>query len=54
MRGERFAGVSQQTLRDPPLLMAEAQYKYNQEKNSSGLAGSIQLAGWYHFGKFKV
>jgi porin len=39
-------------LRDPPLLMAEAQYEYNQEKGSPGLAGSIQLGGWYHFGKF--
>jgi porin len=39
-------------LRDPPLLMAEAQYEYNQQRSSHGLAGSIQLGGWYHFGKF--
>jgi porin len=39
-------------LRDPPLLMAEAQYVYNQEKNSPGLPGSINVGGWYHFGKF--
>ena len=32
--------------------MAEAQYKYNQEKNSSGLAGDIKLGVWNHFGKF--
>ena len=35
----------------PPLLTAEAQYKYNQEKNSPGLAGDIKLGVWYHFGK---
>ncbi|MGB8898767.1 MAG: carbohydrate porin [Methylocella sp.] len=39
-------------LRDPPLLMAEAQYKYNQDKTAGGLAGTIKLGGWYHFGKF--
>lgn len=39
-------------LRDAPLLMAEAQYQYNQEKNSPGLAGAIKLGGWYHFGQF--
>jgi len=39
-------------LRDPPLLMAEAQYKYNQDKNAPGLAGTIKLGGWRHFGKF--
>jgi porin len=32
--------------------MAELQYKYNQEKDSSGLAGILRLGGWYHFGKF--
>jgi porin len=39
-------------VRDPPLLMAEAQYKYNQDKTAGGLAGTIKLGGWYHFGKF--
>jgi porin len=38
-------------LRDPPLVMAEAQCRYNQEP-SQGLAGTIKLGGWYHFGKF--
>ena len=37
---------------DPPLVMAELQYRYNQEKTSSGLAGILRLGGWYHFGKF--
>ena len=39
-------------LRDPPLLMAEAQYMYNQDKTAEGLAGTIKLGGWHHFGKF--
>ncbi len=37
---------------DPPLLMAELQYRINQEKTSSGLAGILRLGGWHHFGKF--
>ncbi|MGH6812051.1 MAG: carbohydrate porin [Methylocella sp.] len=39
-------------LKDPPLLMAEAQYQYNQDKTAQGLAGTIKLGAWYHFGKF--
>ena len=39
-------------LQDPPLLMAEAQYKYNQDKTAQGLAGTIKLGAWYHFGPF--
>jgi porin len=39
-------------LKDPPLLMAEAQYVYNQDKTAQGLAGTIKLGWWYHFGKF--
>ncbi len=37
-------------LRDPPFLIAEAQYKYNQAKDSPGLAGTIRIGGWYQFG----
>jgi porin len=37
---------------DPPLLMAEAQYRYNQDKLATGLAGTIKLGGWYHFDRF--
>jgi porin len=40
-------------LSDPALLFGEAQYAYNQEKTSSGLAGRIKLGGWYHFGAFQ-
>jgi porin len=39
-------------LQDPPLLMAETQYMYNQDKTAEGLAGTIKLGGWHHFGKF--
>lgn len=39
-------------LRDPPFVIAEAQYRYNQEKDSRGLAGTIKFGGWYHFGPF--
>lgn len=34
---------------DPPLLFAEGAYKFNQE----GLAGTIKIGGWNHFGKFE-
>ena len=37
---------------DPPLLMGEIQHRYNQEKDSRGLAGIVRLGGWHHFGKF--
>jgi len=36
-------------LDSPPLLVAEAAYKYNQKE---GLAGTIKVGGWNHFGKF--
>jgi porin len=39
-------------LKDPPFLMSEAQYKYNQEMDSQGLVGTIKFGGWYHFGPF--
>jgi porin len=37
-------------LSDPPLLFAEAFYSYNQKQ---GLAGTIMLGGWNHFGSFQ-
>jgi porin len=37
---------------DPPLLMGEAQYKRNQEKDAAGLAGIYRLGFWHHFGEF--
>jgi porin len=37
---------------DPPLLMGEAQYRYNQDKEAIGLAGILRLGFWHHFGAF--
>jgi len=37
-------------LGDPPLLFAEGIYSYNQKQ---GLAGTIKIGGWNHFGKFE-
>ena len=37
---------------DPPFAIAEAQFAYNQEKNSAGLPGTVKLGGWYHAGPF--
>ncbi|MGC2223291.1 MAG: carbohydrate porin [Methylocella sp.] len=39
-------------LRDPPLLIGEAQFKYNQGKDSAGLAGTVKLGLWHDFGGF--
>ncbi|HET7851136.1 MAG TPA: carbohydrate porin, partial [Methyloceanibacter sp.] len=36
-------------LDDPPLLMVEGAYKYNQDR----LAGTVKLGGWNHFGTFE-
>jgi porin len=37
-------------LGDPPLLFAEGFYQYNQKQ---GLAGTIKIGGWNHFGSFQ-
>ncbi|HKG73538.1 MAG TPA: carbohydrate porin, partial [Aestuariivirgaceae bacterium] len=37
---------------DPPFLIAETQYAYNQGRADKGLAGGIRLGGWHHFGSF--
>lgn len=39
-------------LRDPAFFIGEAQYRYNQKADSAGLAGTIKIGGWRHFGKF--
>ena len=39
-------------LNDDPFLIGEAQYKYNQDKNSAGLAGTVKFGAWNHFGDF--
>lgn len=37
---------------DPPFVIAEAQYRYNQARDAAGLAGGIRIGGWHHFGTF--
>lgn len=37
---------------DPPLVIGEAQYRYNQDPESRDLAGSLKLGGYRHFGRF--
>ena len=37
---------------DPPLVIAEAQYRYNQDPAATGRAGGIRLGAWRHFGQF--
>jgi porin len=37
---------------DPPLLLGEGQYAWNQAKDAKGLPGTAKLGGWYHAGLF--
>ncbi|ACK49874.1 Carbohydrate-selective porin OprB [Methylocella silvestris BL2] len=39
-------------LKDSPFVIGEGAYAYNQEKEGTGLAGTLKLGGWYHFGNF--
>jgi porin len=39
-------------VQDPPLLMGESQFKYNQDKDATGLAGFWRLGFWHNFGQF--
>lgn len=39
-------------LRDPALLIAEAQFRSNQGKDDSGLARTLKFGAWGHLGKF--
>ena len=39
-------------VQDPAFVTGEAQYRYNQDKNAPGLAGTIKLGAWGHFGHF--
>jgi porin len=58
--GAGFTGLQQHKdpsginfrLKDPPFLIGEAQFKYNQGKDSTGLAGTIKLGAWHHFENF--
>ena len=37
---------------DTPLLMAEAQFRANQDKGAAGLARSVKFGAWTHTGRF--
>jgi porin len=37
---------------DPPYLIGEFQYRYNQDPKATGLAGGVRFGGWHHFGSF--
>jgi porin len=58
--GTRFTGLEEIKdpsgtnfrLRDPPFFISEAQIRYNENADSEGLAGTIKIGGWRHFGKF--
>ncbi|HRF07734.1 MAG TPA: carbohydrate porin [Xanthobacteraceae bacterium] len=38
---------------DPPLVIGEVQHRYNHAKEDQGLARTIRLGAWHHFGKFE-
>ncbi|MFE1599909.1 carbohydrate porin [Methylobacterium sp. ID0610] len=40
-------------LNDSPLVMAELQYRFNQQKDAPGPAGSVKLGGYHHAGRFE-
>ncbi len=37
---------------DPPYLIGEFQYRYNQAPKATGLAGGVRFGAWHHFGSF--
>lgn len=37
---------------DPPFLIGEMQYHYNQDPRAIGLAGTVKVGAWHHFGRF--
>jgi porin len=37
---------------DPPLLLGQLQYAWNNKKGDPNLTGQIKLGGWRHFGSF--
>ena len=39
-------------LRDPPLVIAEGQFKYTLPVTPEGLDGKLRVGGWRHFGNF--
>jgi porin len=39
-------------INDPPLLLGQIQYAWNNKKGDPNLAGTVKLGGWKHFGEF--
>jgi len=39
-------------VRDPALVIGEAQFRRNQARSDPGLASTLKLGGWGHFGRF--
>jgi porin len=39
-------------VQDPPFVIGEVRYQYNQGKESQGLYGQLKFGGWHHFGTF--
>ena len=39
-------------LKDSPFVIAEAQFRTNHGKTDTGLASTLKLGAWTHFGKF--
>jgi porin len=37
---------------DPPFTIGEAQFQRNTAANATGLATTLKIGGWYHFGSF--
>ena len=48
----RDVGGTDFRVQDPPLLLAEAQFAYNQEKDAKGLPGTIKVGYFHHFERF--
>jgi len=48
----RNANGTDFTWEQPPVWFGEAQYGYNQDKDSSGLPGTVKVGGWYYNGGF--
>lgn len=39
-------------INDPPLVLGQVQYSWNNHKGDPRLAGTLKLGGWRHFGEF--
>jgi porin len=39
-------------INDPPLLLGQIQYAWNNKKGDPNLTGAVKLGGWSHFGDF--